>query len=381
MTEKSWRRVTGWAGILVGLLAGYLLIEHLQWLFSPIMSSLGPFLLALFIAFLLNPLLVRLENKGLSRLMAVILTSTLFIAVFAAVVFLLVPQLVSQGADLARNMPQYARSLEKGVDHFLASQATILKRVSLPTSASELLRQFPDQIHIFSTSALTIVSRFVLSVASKVTWLVIVPLVTVWLLINWNSQCAAFYRLLPKAHKDRMIGIIDTIASVLNSYVRGAIVVAVLYGAVTALILALIFRMPYSLVLGLIAGLVSPIPYIGSMIIMLSTGIVAYAANPSAGYVIAVLIAMTLQNNVLFDNFIAPRILGGSVGLSLPWSILALMVGGSLMGITGMILAVPVGATIRVLMLELIPQLRNDQADDNQTPVDETSKPKSSHTT
>ena len=87
----------------------------------------------------------------------------------------------------------------------------------------------------------------------------------------------------------------------------------------------------------------------------------AYATNPSMGYVGAVVGAMIVQNNVIFDNVISPRVLGGSVGLSLPWSIFALMLGGSMFGIAGMILAVPVGAAIKVLLIELIPGLRGTE--------------------
>lgn len=381
MSEQTWRKTTGLAGIILGLLALCLLFEHLRPLIDPVAATLAPFLLAFLIAFMLNPLLARLENRGLSRILAVTITSFLFLAVFSTIVFLLLPQLVEQGADLVRRLPDYAKSLEKGVDRFLISQESILRRASLPTSVSGLLKRFPDQVRGFSTSALSMVSHYLLAAVSKITWVVIVPLLTVWCLINWEVQKTALYRLIPTAYKGRSVHIGASVASVLNSYVRGAIIVGVLYGVVTTLILAIIFRMPYALVLGLIAGLVSPIPYIGSIVILLSAGLVAYATNPSLGYTLAVLVAMILQNNVLFDNLIAPRVLGGSVGLNLPWSIFALMLGGALLGIAGMIIAVPVGATIRVLVLEFVP---NSIGEDSETSSSQGENPPesiTSHTT
>ncbi|MGI6295331.1 MAG: AI-2E family transporter [Armatimonadota bacterium] len=368
MSEQLWRKITGFAGIVVGLLALCVLFEHLRGLIDPIAAAVAPFLLAFLIAFLLNPLLARLESKGLSRIFAVTITSLMFLAAFAAIVFLILPKLVEQGVDLARRLPDYARSLENGIDRFLAGQETILRRVSLPTSVSGLLKRFPDQVRGFSTSALGLVSHFLLAAIGKITWVVIVPLLTVWFLINWESQKAGIYRLVPDAYKERLRHVSASVAAVLNSYVRGAIIVGVLYGIVTTLILGLIFRMPYALVLGLIAGLVSPIPYIGSVVILLSTGIVAYATNPSLGYTLAVLGAMIVQNNVLFDNLIAPRVLGGSVGLNLPWSIFALMLGGALLGIAGMIIAVPVGATIRVLALEFLPKRTEETSESSHSP-------------
>lgn len=361
MTEKTWRQITGWAGALVGLLAVVLLIDRLRWLINPILATLAPFVIAILIAFLLNPVLVRLERRGMSRTMSVALTSLVFLLIFAGTILLLVPQLVAQGTDLARSMPDYVQAIEKGVNGLLSRQETLLDRFNLPSTIPELIGRFPSQIRGFSTSALTAVSGFVLASASKMTWFMIVPLLTIWLLINWGAQREAFHRLLPDAHRDRITRIVHSVGLVLNSYVRGALVLAILYGVTTALVLGVIFRMPYALVLGLVAGLVSPIPYIGSVVILLSTGIVAYATNPSLGYVGAVLGAMIVQNNVLFDNVISPRVLGGSVGLSLPLSVFALMLGGSLFGIAGMILAVPVGAAIKVLLLELFPKLRGTE--------------------
>ena len=362
-SERGHQWGTTWAIIAIGSLAVILLLERLKWLIVMITATAAPFFVAFLLAFMLNPLMARLEKRGLSRVCSVVVTSLLFLAVFAVGVFLVLPQFVTQGADFVSSIPAYARALEKGIDNFLVGQKALLQRVSLPTSIAELIKRFPDEMRQFSTAALNVMSHFVLAVVSKVTWLVVVPLVTVWLLINWNAQREAIYRQISDVHRERFVRVTQCIAGVLNSYVRGTIVVAVLYGVVTTVILGLIFRMPYALILGLIAGLVSPIPYVGSIIILLSTGIVAYATNPSLGYVVAVISAMVVQNNILFDNLVAPRVLGGAVGLNLPWSLFALMLGGSMFGIAGMLIAVPVGATIRVIILELMPKAPKAQSD------------------
>jgi len=357
MTEKTWRHITGWAGALVGVLAVVVLIDRLHWLVNPVLATLAPFVVAFLLALLLNPLMARLERRGMSRALSVGLTSVVFLLIFAGTILLVAPKLVEQGTELANNMPNYAQTIQERVNETLVRTEPLLRRFNLPTTLPEIAQRFPMEIRGFSTSALNAVSGFVLASASKMTWLVIVPLVTIWLLINWDSQREKFHHLLPDVHRDRIMKVLGSVGRVLNSYVRGALVLAVLYGVVTSLVLGLIFRMPYSLVLGLVAGLVSPIPYIGSIVILLSTGAVAYATNPSLGYVGAVIGAMIVQNNVIFDNVISPRVLGGSVGLSLPWSIFALMLGGSLLGVAGMILAVPVGAAVKVLLVELVPKL------------------------
>lgn len=357
MTEKTWRYITGWVGALIGLLALVVLFQRMDWLVKPILLTLTPFVIAFLIAFLLNPLMVRLERRRVPRVWSVMFTSLIFLLIFAGAILLLTPKLVQQGTDLVHNIPDFAQTIQEQVTKQMVRAEPLLRRAHLPATVPELVGRFSAQIRSFSTSALTTVSDFLLASASKLTWLLIIPLVTIWMLINWEAQSVSFIALLPDAHKDRILHVLKSVGLVLNSYIRGALILAVLYAAMTSVVLGLIFRMPYALVLGLVAGLVSPIPYLGSIVILLSTGIVAFATHPSLGYVGAVVAAMIVQNNIIFDNIISPRVLGGSVGLSLPWSVFALMLGGSLFGVAGMILAVPVGATIRVLILELIPAL------------------------
>ena len=366
MTETTWRRVTGWAIGLAGVLAVVVLLERLRWLVTPVVNTLTPFVIAFLIAFLVNPVLTWLEKKRLSRVFSLVVTCLLFLMLFAGAVLLWVPKLVEQGADLASSMPDYVRSASRGLNNLLHWAEPVLRRVHLPTTLPGLMGQFGDQIKNFSSSALSAMSGFVMDAVGKATWLVIIPLVTIWLLMNWKSQSDRFQALLPDPHRDRIMHTLQAIGRVLNSYVRGTLILALLYGVTTALVLGLALRMPYAMVLGLVPGLVSPIPYIGTLVILLTTGVVAYATHPSFAYIGGVLAAMIVQNNVLFDNIVAPRVLGGSVGLSLPLSIFALMLGGSLFGIAGMILAVPVGAAIKVTLMEFFPKLRDGEPDAEQ---------------
>lgn len=363
MTEKNWRRVTGWALAIVGLLAAVVLLDRLQWLINPILATITPFAIAYLLALILNPMITRMERRGMRRAYSVALTSLLFLMLFAGAILLLVPQLIQQGADLAKDMPRFARTVQDSTNQFLERAEPMLKRFNLPTTLPGFAKRFPVELRGFSSSVLNSLSGFILALAGRLTWLVIVPIVTIWLLMNWDSQREKFQTLLPDAHRDRIMNVLSSVGHVLDSYVRGALTLAVLYGVLTSLMLGLIFRMPYALVLGLVAALASPIPYIGSVFILLTTGIVAYAANPSFGYVAAVIGAVIVLNNGLFDNFLSPRVLGGFAGLSLPWSIFALLLGGSLFGIAGMILAVPVGATINILLREVFPKIAEAEAE------------------
>jgi len=362
MTEQTWRRVTGWAAVLVLLLAFVILVQQLDWLIKPLLGVLPPFVVAFILAFLLNPLITRLEGRGMSRNFAALSVSLVFLLIFGGFAFYLVPKAVEQGIQLAQDMPEYAQTVGTQVNQLLARERTILERFNLPTSVQDALQQFSDQISVATTASLRTISNFILSLIDTILWLLLVPILTLYLLNDWQRLRRKVPNLIPEAQRARWIPLFEAIGNVFNSYVRGQIILVVLYGLTTTLVLML-FGVHYSLVLGLIAGLVSPIPFLGSVVILLTTTSVAFVQSGSWLFALWVAVAMMVQNNFLFDNLIAPRVLGKAVGLNLAWSIFALLLGGAMFGIIGMIIAVPMGAVIQVFLCSYFPKLCQEPPD------------------
>lgn len=360
ITEQTWRRATTWAAVLVSILALIILIDRLGWLLKPALGVITPFLIGFLLAYLLNPLITKLENRGVPRPRAVILVSLLFLAVFAGIIVYLVPKAVEQGIELAQDLPRYAHSLAATANDYLAKERPLLERFNLPTSVSAAFNQFSDQIKSFTTAGLGAISGFIAGLLGKMIWVVIVPLVTIYFLNEWHYISRRLKYMIPESRQARVLPLLEAVSNVFNSYIRGQLILSSLYAVVTAIILGVFFKLNYSLIIALVAGLVSPIPYIGSFIILATTTIVAFAQHPNWLYVVGVAVAMMVQNNVLFDNIIGPRVLGRAVGLNAFWSLLALMLGGTLFGIVGMLLAVPSGAVIKVFLCSYYPKLCAD---------------------
>ena len=139
-------------------------------------------------------------------------------------------------------------------------------------------------------------------------------------------------------------------------YLRGLAILSLMNGAATCLLLWAI-GVPSPFVVGIAAGILYTVPYIGAVITVVITAAAAFVGGgaPLMGEAI---VASILLHQLVFDQVIAPRLLGGQVGLHPILSIIALLAGNLLLGIVGMILAVPVAACIQILVLALVPKLR-----------------------
>ena len=183
----------------------------------------------------------------------------------------------------------------------------------------------------------------------------------------FNSLRARIIAQFPEPYQDQIDAVSRDIVDIFTAYLRGLAKVCALY-AVVATILFSLLGVKYALFLGLMAGLLYAVPYVGQLITGLSCGIVAYTmtqhkvlffltidAHSLRYAIIVVVIAIVVQN--VFDQILYPRIVGGSVGLHPVVSIFALMAGATLFNIWGMLIAVPVAASIQIILTFCFPKL------------------------
>lgn len=317
---------------------------------------LPPFLIAFAIAALLDPLLNRMQRLGCSRRAAILVVFALFLFTFAAVALVLIPAAVRQAADFAGKMPAYYAELTQRAQVELAARHDLLARLRLPTSSNELLAHYQADI----TRALqTLASRLLQllsSSASKLPWLAIIPIVTFYLLQDIAPLRARVVYLVPAPHRAGFLTLSEEVGAVFSGYVRGLIVVCAGYAMVTGVVLALLFRLPYSLVIALASGVLYAVPYVGAVATIALAALVAIATQHTGGFVLGLVVTMLLVNQ-LFDQVVTPRVVGGLVGLHPVVSLFALTAGGQIFGLPGMILAVPVAASVQVVLTSLWPQL------------------------
>jgi predicted PurR-regulated permease PerM len=320
-------------------------------------ESLPPFVIAFAIAALLDPLLDRMQRAGLSRRVAAVLTFVVFLGVFLGVCIVLVPMAVRQAAELAGNVPAYSQQFADWTRRSAEEHQVLLRRLRIPTSFAEWIGQYHVQIEGFLKTLVSRTFGFFGGMLAKVAWLAIIPIVTFYLMQDIDAIRLRVLSLLPSAQRDHVTRVGAEVGAVFAGYLRGLCIVCVGYAVVSGIVLTLVFRLPYALIISLLAGILYAVPYIGAVATVALGTLVALTANPSPGYVLGVAAAL-LATNQVFDQLVTPRIVGGLVGLHPVISLFALTAGGNLFGLPGMILAVPVAASIQVVLVHVFPALR-----------------------
>jgi predicted PurR-regulated permease PerM len=333
-----------------------------------VQAILPPFLIAFFLAALLDPTLRYLEHHGHSRIRAIL---TLYLAGLAMVgVFFVfvVPVVKSQVQELSGNVESYYAQIQTGADAWMLKNEPLLLRFNIRQhKVADLMNQKTSPLRTAINDTLGTVAATLGAVASKAAWLIIIPLTCFFFMRDYPVIRARIIALFPEKYQDQIDVVSRDIVDIFTAYLRGLAKVCALY-AVVATILFSLLGVKYALFLGLMAGLLYAVPYVGQLITGLSCGIVAYTMNAHTAFffipieahslkyaITVVVIAIVVQN--VYDQLLYPRIVGGSVGLHPVVSIFALMAGATLFNVWGMLVAVPVAASIQILLTFFFPKL------------------------
>ena len=301
-----------------------------------------PFVIGGAFAYFLDPVADRLEAAGLSRAVATAVITVCGVLVFAAVILVVVPTLIEQTIGLVAVLPDLVHDL----NGFVATNfpAILDESSTVRQTIIGLLNTLQDNAGELLNSMLASVG----SLVNIVVLIVIVPVVSVYLLLDWDRMIAAIDDLLPRDHAPVIRKLAGEIDQTLSSFVRGMGTVCLILGTYYAVALMLV-GLNFGLVVGLVAGLLTFIPYLGALIGgALAIGLALFQFwGDWASVAIVALIFMSGQT--IEGNILTPKMVGSSVGLHAVWLLLALSVFGALFGFVGMLVAVPVAAAIGVL--------------------------------
>lgn len=318
-------------------------------LFTLILYVLGgvltPFVAAMAVAYLLDPVVDRLERAGLSRTLATALV-TLGFCVFAALVLvLLAPVLVGQLIGFAKNLPGYLELLRAKVPPLID-----FVRDKLPAGLIERLESAAVDYAAPAVDWLAKVAAGLIGggmvLLDLVSLIVITPVVAFYLLRDWDRLVARVDSWLPREHAETIRGQVRAVDDTLSGFLRGQSMVCLIQGAIYGMGLSLV-GLDFGLAIGLFTGLIAFIPYFGmaiGMLIAVALALVQFGTWQSAGWVMLVFGV----GQFIESYFLTPRMVGDRVGLHPIWVIFALMAGGALFGFVGVLLAVPAAAVIGV---------------------------------
>ena len=324
--------------------------------FAVVLYALGnvllPFVLGGAIAYFLDPVADRLERMGLSRGAATAVITVVAMVVFVVMALLIVPLLVQQSIQLFETVPEMSKNFQTFLTERFPSimvEDSVLRQ-SL-ASLGETVRQRGGQLleALLSSAA---------GIINIVTLFVIVPVVAVYLLVDWDNMIARIDDLLPRDHAPVIRRLALEIDGVLSSFVRGMGSVCLILGTYYALALWLV-GLQFGLVIGVVAGLLTFIPYVGAIVGgLLAIGIALFQFWGDWVWVAAVW-AVFQSGQLVEGNYLTPKLVRGSVGLHPVWLLLALSVFGALFGFVGLLVAVPMAAALGVIARFAINQYKD----------------------
>lgn len=301
-----------------------------------------PFIVGSALAYFLDPVADRLERAGLSRALATTTISLGAMLAFIMVFLLVIPMLIQQSVALFEAAPQLFGQLRDFLSNRFPSLITEGSpvRQALASVGETIQSRGGELLNTLLTSA-----RSLLSIISFV---VIVPVVTFYMLLDWDRMIEQIDGLLPRDHAPTIRQIAQQIDGTLSSFIRGQGTVVLILGIYYAGALMLT-GLNFGLVVGAFAGLISFIPYIGALLGgALAIGLALFQFWGDWAMVAAVAAIFGI-GQVVEGNYLTPKLVGNSVGLHPVWLLVALSIFGTLFGFVGMLVAVPVAAVIGVL--------------------------------
>jgi predicted PurR-regulated permease PerM len=324
-------------------LAGLMLFVLMLWLLSDIML---PFVAGLAIAYLLTPLTDRLERLGVNRLAAALLIITIVVLALIYLILLVAPILAGQLSSFFESVPGYITKLQGLLSD--PSRPWLQKLLgagfSADKSVSDLMTQgvgwLTSFLHSLWSGGRALVSLFSLGVVT--------PVVAFYLIYDWHRMIRAVDKWILPQHRATVRELARQVDVAISGFVRGQTGVCLILGSFYAVALTLI-GLNFGLLIGLISGLITFIPYVGSMTgLVVAFGVAVAQFWPNYGPILMVL-AVFLVGQFIEGYVLAPKLVGESVGLHPVWIIFALLAFGYLFGFVGLLVAVPLAATIGVL--------------------------------
>lgn len=345
--EVSTKRQMIFWGATAALFIGFI------WLFNGVLT---PFVLGMVIAYLLNPFINRFSTKGIKRTTSTILILTVFFSIVTAIIVVSAPIIAKESKDLIGALPGYVDTLLDLIQPYIAMVQDFTGQGSIE-DAKAFLKDNASKILSVSGGIAGGLAAGGQAFIGAMTTIVLTPLVAFFMMKEWPAITAWVEDLIPRDKEKMIKDLLKQIDQKLAGFIRGQLSVAFFLGLIYAIALT-VAGLNYGFLIGVTAGFLSIIPMVGSTFGLLVAVIVAWFQAGEVNYVLIVA-AIFIVGQIIEGNILSPKLLGDSVGLHPLWILFALMAGGSLFGILGMLLAVPVAAVVGVLLSFSILQYKN----------------------
>ncbi|MDD5410969.1 MAG: AI-2E family transporter [Methylobacter sp.] len=317
----------------------------LIYLLSPVLM---PFAFAAMLAYLGDPLTDKLETYRLSRTNAVVVVFFVMTLIFVLALLLLIPQLEYQVERFLSSLPAYAAWVNETVIPWLKRRFHLgIKPIDI-NQIINVIKSHWEQAGGIAATAMTSISHSGGVIAEWLMNLLLIPVVTFYLLRDWDSLVAKVHDLLPRRFADTASKLAGEVDTVLSAFVRGQFYVMLALGCIYSIGLW-ITGLDLALLIGMLAGLVSFVPYLGSIVGIVMACIAAMVQFHELISLVPVVIVFMI-GQALEGMVLTPMLVGDKIGLHPVAVMFAVMAGGQLFGFLGILLALPVASVIMVLL-------------------------------
>ncbi|HVJ63276.1 MAG TPA: AI-2E family transporter [Tahibacter sp.] len=331
--------------------------ERWQWIFLVLVlggviyllaPALTPFAIAALFAYLWDPVVDRLERLRISRDFAVTIVFLVIIVLVVLIVLLLIPYLERQVAKLIEQLPKWLAWVQAEAAPWVEQRFGVTLDFADPQKLVDMLGGHWREAGGVAATVLAKVSKSGFTVIGWVAQLVLIPVVTFYLLRDWDVLVARVHELLPRSVEPTIAKLARESDEVLGAFLRGQLSVMVALGVLYGVGLWMV-GLDVGPLIGMIAGLISFVPYLGAIVGVAMALIAALVQFGDWQHVLMVLavfgVGQTIEGYVL-----VPKLVGDKIGLHPVAVIFAILAGGELFGFLGVLLALPVAAVVMVVL-------------------------------
>ncbi len=313
-----------------------------------------PFAAGFVLAYLFQPFVDRLNRFGVGRGAAAFAVIAVLALVIAIILALIVPPVLDQLSQLIDALPgYYAKARAYVIQHYGHYLQPLQKQLGTqtpgPQGQPDMQRQITQDLAPWLLTQLQNVLKGGFALFNSLALMFLTPVVTFFLLRDWNKMIAGVEELLPRKDAPAIKEIAQEIDWTISGYLRGTLIVLVIVSGFYMVALGMI-GLNYGLVIGLGAGLISFVPYLGSTGGFLVSGGVALAQFWPDYVTVALVCGVFVFGQMFEGNVLTPNIVGDKVRLHPVWMLFALIASGYLLGFTGLLISVPAAAAIGVLV-------------------------------
>ena len=303
-------------------------------------TILVPFFVGIILAYLLYPVLNFLRKRNISKTYSLYILSILFILTITVVSVLVIPNFLNELELLTKKIPEYIQTVDEYID-FLNTE---YRRINMPAAVKEVvdrtLKRAEEQMIDFMEG----ITERVINSLGVLFSLIIAPFITYYILTDLGKLKRGMLKYIPVSKRSLILAISIEINRIFSGYLRGQLWVSIIVGILSSIGL-FIFQVRFYIILGFFAGVFNMIPFIGPIIGSIPAVFITILSTPEKTISIIIMFLVIQQ---LESSLISPRIISGRVGLHPLVLIFSLLVGAKIMGIWGVLLAVPTAGCIKV---------------------------------